>query len=45
MVIQVLTALEEVLEAVPGLVEEKHVAVLHELRNVLELVLEYQGGK
>ena len=36
MVIKVLTALEEVLE-------EKHIAVLYELRNIFELVLEYQA--
>jgi hypothetical protein len=43
--IHFLAALDAVLEAVPGLVDEKHIQNLHRLRGIFELVQQIKQGK
>jgi hypothetical protein len=43
--VKIVTALEEVLGAVPGLVDSKHIDILHQVKNILALALELKAGK
>ena len=44
-IVNLLLALDEVVEAIPGLVDEKHVEELHKFRDALRMIHELNIGR